>query len=80
MAEILPQQELLLQLLVMSGDIGIAADIRDTILERTLEECRRAGWVSVNHFGAGFNKASITPDGRALIKEILARSPQRRSV
>ncbi len=43
MPEILPQQKLLLELLVMSGQIGVAADAQDTILWRTLVECQAAG-------------------------------------
>lgn len=66
---IFPQQRLLLELLVMSGDIAVADDIQGTILERTLEECRQAGWVTTKRFGAGFNKTSITPAGRIVAKE-----------
>lgn len=68
MAQILPQQQLLLELLTMSGDIAVADDIKGTILERTLEECRQKGWVTTKVFGAGFNKTSITPTGRAMVK------------
>ena len=65
---ILPQQKLLLELLVMSGDIAVADNIEGTILERTLDECVSYGWVNVKRFGAGFNKASITPVGRTKAK------------
>lgn len=68
MPDMRPQQRLLLELLVMSGDIAIADDITDTILERTLNECREAGWVEINYAGAGFSKASITYRGRSLVK------------
>lgn len=68
MAQILPQQQLLLELLTMSGDIAVADDIKGTILERTLEECRQKAWVTTKVFGAGFNKTSITPAGRAMVK------------
>lgn len=64
MPQILPQQRLLLELLIMSGDIAIADDIKGTILERTLEECSRKGWVKRTIFGAGFQKTTITEEGR----------------
>jgi DNA-binding MarR family transcriptional regulator len=68
MSSILPQQRLLLELLTMSGDIAVADDMSDTILERTIEECEKQGWVKRSIFGAGFHKTTITPDGRAIIK------------
>ena len=68
MQDILPQQKLLLELLVMSGDIAVADNLNGTILERTLEECERKGWVTHKKFGAGFNKTSITPAGRRIVK------------
>lgn len=52
----------------MSGDIAVADDLDGTILERTLQECERKGWVTHKRFGAGFNKTSITAAGRAIIK------------
>ena len=69
MGKILPQQELFLELLIMSGDIAIEITKEDTILQRTLAECKQKGWVKLSLFGAGFNKASITPTGRAQIKD-----------
>jgi len=69
MPDILPQQRLLLELLVMSGDIAIAEDIKGTILERTLEECEKNGWIKRAHFGAGFSKTTITESGRLLAHE-----------
>lgn len=68
MADILPQQKLLLELLVMSGDIAVSDDIKGTILDRTLKECRQKGWVETKVFGAGFNKTSITETGRTVVK------------
>ena len=65
---LLPQQELLLELLVMSGDIAMADDVDGTILHRTLTECERAGWVVQKRFGAGFNKLTITDAGRKMVK------------
>jgi len=71
MTDILPQQRLLLELLVMSGDIAIAEDIKGTILERTLEECEKKGWIKRSIFGAGFQKTTITEQGRAMSHEYL---------
>ncbi len=65
MSQILPQQKLLLELLIMSGDIGVSDNGNHEILDRTLKECVDAGWVTLSTFGAGFNKASITEEGRA---------------
>ena len=65
MTDVLPQQKLLLELLVMSGDIAVADDISGTILERTVMECEKQGWVKRSQFGAGFHKTTITDLGRS---------------
>jgi hypothetical protein len=67
MAKILPQQQLLLELLVMSGDIATSDADEESILHRTLKECEAANWVKISRFGEGFNKTSITPIGRVAI-------------
>ncbi|OFX07345.1 MAG: hypothetical protein A2516_01790 [Alphaproteobacteria bacterium RIFOXYD12_FULL_60_8] len=72
MSNILPQQLLLLELLVMSGDIAASESAGDSLLHRTLSECERKGWITVKRFGAGFNKVSVTEAGRALAREKLA--------
>ncbi len=64
MSQILPQQKLLLELLIMSGDIGVSTEGNYKILDSTLQECVDYGWVTLSTFGAGFNKASITDKGR----------------
>lgn len=64
MATILPQQRLLLELIVMSGDIAVPAQDNGTVLYRTLRECVEHGWITVTPFGAGFDKAHITDQGR----------------
>jgi len=64
MRDVLPQQKLLLELLVMSGDIAVADDISGTILERTVQECEKMGFVKRSVFGAGFHKTTITDLGR----------------
>ncbi|MDP6430158.1 MAG: hypothetical protein QGH73_13810 [Rhodospirillales bacterium] len=68
MATILPQQKLLLELLIMSGDIAVADDMDGTILERTLKECEENTWIKTKRFGAGFNKVTITEHGRRAAK------------
>ncbi len=67
MATILPQQQLLLELLIMSGDIAVAEDSAGTILASTLKECTRHGWTETKIFGGGFNKVTITAKGREII-------------
>ncbi|MHA1598906.1 MAG: hypothetical protein ACTSV1_09305 [Alphaproteobacteria bacterium] len=69
MAEALPQQTLLLELLVMSGDIAVPDSDNDTVLFRTLKECEAKGWLELKHFGAGFDKAAITDGGRLMVKK-----------
>ncbi len=70
MAKILAQQQLLLELLIMSGDIAVADDNGGSILGRTLRECTAKGWVEVEKIGPGFRKANITDDGRQAIGTI----------
>ena len=68
MAKILPQQQLLLELIILSGDIGVP-DAEDTsIFFRTKEECKEKGWITEKSFGAGVNKLSITDYGRTMAK------------
>ncbi len=67
MVNTLPQQQLLLELLIMSGDIAVAENIDGTISERTLKECQSNGWIELKEFGAGFRKASITAKGRSIV-------------
>ncbi len=69
----LPQQELLLEVLLMSGDIAIATNIENSLLDRTLKECAAKGWLVQKHFGAGFNKVSITDLGRSTVKARLTK-------
>lgn len=64
MSTVLPQQRLLLELILMSGDIAVPSEDNGTVLFKTLEECKRKGWITLSLFGAGFNKAHITESGR----------------
>ena len=64
MAKTLPQQQLLLELLIMSGKIAVLADDTDTILWRTLKECRRTGWIIWVEVSPGLFSIEITRSGR----------------
>ena len=64
MADTLPQQQLLLELLIMSGQIGVPADDKNTLLWRTLEECRAAGWLTWVEVSPGLFSIEITRKGR----------------
>ncbi len=64
MADTLPQQQLLLELLIMSGQIAVPADDTDTILWRTLEECKKTGWITLVEISPGLFSIEITRKGR----------------
>ena len=64
MSVTLPQQQLLLELLVMSGEIAVPSDAGDTILWRTLRECRTAGWLTSVEISPGLFSIQITTKGR----------------
>ncbi len=68
MANPLPQQRLLLEMLVMAGDIAVTTAPDDSVLWRTLRECQKAGWITLNRF-AHTHAASITTAGRRIVKE-----------
>ena len=68
MTDILPQQQLLLELLVMSGRIAVSRENEDGILWRTLNECEQNGWLSIKPVNADYAAAEITDTGRSLIK------------
>ncbi|MBT3238616.1 MAG: hypothetical protein HOK06_02095 [Rhodospirillaceae bacterium] len=67
MSEPLPQQTLLLELLMMSGDIAVPDSNNGTLLYSTLKECEANKWLELTRFGAGFDKARITEIGRNLV-------------
>lgn len=69
MANILPQQQLFLELLMASGDIAVDDDKKKTILTRTMKECIQRGWTENKVFGGGFNKVTITEQGRKVVAE-----------
>ncbi len=61
--EILPQQRLVLELITMSGDIGVPESDEDTILWRTLRECADAGWITLKEISPKVHRATITNIG-----------------
>ncbi|MHA1154413.1 MAG: hypothetical protein ACTSQ7_17515 [Alphaproteobacteria bacterium] len=64
MADTLPQQQLLLELLIMSGQIAVPSDDTATILWRTLEECKKASWITWVEVSPGLFSIEITRKGR----------------
>jgi hypothetical protein len=62
----LPQQQLLLELLIMSGQIAVPREGEHTILWRTLDECRRSGWITEVEISPGIFRIDITRKGRGV--------------
>ena len=62
--KILPQQRLVLELIIISGDIGVPESDEDTILWRTLRECVEMGWITLTEISPKIHRASITNLGR----------------
>ncbi len=63
-SQLLPQQQLVLELLRMSGEIAVIESAAGTILSRTLEECRGYGWIRTTEVSPGVNSVSLTDKGR----------------
>jgi hypothetical protein len=62
-SRLLPQQQLVLELLRMSGEIAVLDSADGTILWRTLTECRRFGWISQSEVSPGVHSVALTPQG-----------------
>ncbi len=62
--QVLPQQQLLLELLVMSGQIAVTGDPQDTILWRTIKEGIANGWITLREASPEFYSIEITQSGR----------------
>lgn len=71
-SDLLPQQQLVLELLRMSGEIGVTEQPQQTILWRTLKECRAKGWIAVTEVSPGVHSVALTALGR---RRIEAASP-----
>jgi hypothetical protein len=67
--KVLPQQRLLLELIAMSGDIAVLNIARESILWRTLDECKARGWLKVTEISQNVHKASLLDPGRAIVRE-----------
>ncbi len=64
MALVLPQQRLLLELLVVSGDFAVPSPDGETLLWRTLKECKESGYLDMREISPGIHRVSIKPRGR----------------
>lgn len=76
-SEVLPQQRLLLELIAMSGDIAILTLQDESILWRTLRECRDRGWLRLTLISTGVHKATLLDSGRALVGAALPAKTRR---
>ncbi|MFQ5784188.1 MAG: hypothetical protein ACE5H8_05115 [Alphaproteobacteria bacterium] len=65
---ILPQQKLLLELLIVSGEIAVPEGAEGTLLGSTLHECREAGWLRITEISPGVQRVAITTLGRMAVK------------
>ena len=68
MASLLAQQRLLLELLVMSGEIAITTEPDDSLLWRTLHECEAANWARLTEVRPGIRKVELTGGGKLALK------------
>ena len=60
----LPQQQLLLELLIMLGEIAVPRDSGGALFWRTLSECRASGWTTQLEVSPGILRVGITETGR----------------
>lgn len=68
MDSLLPQQQLVLELLRMSGEIAVTEQSGETILWRTLRECREHRWIRVIEVSPQVHSVSLTALGRKTIE------------
>lgn len=52
----------------MSGQIAVPSAAQDTILWRTLQECKTAGWIRWTEVSPGLFSIEITRKGRHAIE------------
>ncbi|PHS78130.1 MAG: hypothetical protein COB59_08705 [Rhodospirillaceae bacterium] len=64
MSDLLPQQHLLLELILMSGDISVPKKDDGSVLFRTLKECEGLRLVTITPSGDDHNTAMVTRLGR----------------
>ena len=70
MTALLPQQQLVLELLRMSGEIAVTEQSAETILWRTLKECRDHRWVTITEVSPAVHSVALTPHGRRTIEAL----------
>ena len=68
MTPVLPQQKLLLQILVMSGQLAVPSEPKDTSMWQILEECRAKQWIRMSELNPEFTTVEITEVGRLALK------------
>jgi len=61
-----------LELLRMSGDIGVTDRSHQTILWRTLTECQDKGWITVTEVSPSVYSVSLTGLGRRTVEAVSA--------
>lgn len=57
----------------MSGEVGVVEQPQQTILWRTLAECRSKGWITIAEVSPGVHSVSLTVHGRRRIEAATAR-------
>ena len=68
-SDLLPQQQLVLELLRMSGEIAVTEQSQETILWRTLRECRAKGWITTTDVSPGVYSVALTTQGRRRVDD-----------
>lgn len=64
---LLPQQQLVLELLRTSGDIAVMQSAEGTILWRTLQECLQKHWITWTEVSPGVFSVALTPGGKRML-------------
>ena len=63
----------MLELLRMSGEIGVTEQAHTTILWRTLGECRAKGWLTMTQVSPGLHSVALTAHGRRRLEAAAPR-------
>ena len=53
----------------MSGDIAVPTDNKDTILWRTLDECKGKRWATLKEINSDMCRVSVTAIGRLALNK-----------
>ena len=54
----------------MSGEIAVTEQAEQTILWRTLHECRNNGWVTLTEVSPAVHSVALTPRGRRTVEAV----------